>query len=167
LIGPLVNTVILRTNLAGDPTPRELLRRVGETIVAAFAHQDFPIEVIAQSLEREPGRKPIALANVMILFQNATLRASAGTGRKLAIEEASPSMMLPLVTPAGCDVILMLHEGAHGLRGTCAYKPHLFDAKAIDRLLQNFQQVLECMVTQPDRPISAIRVSLNEPRLNG
>jgi hypothetical protein len=167
LIGPLVNTVILRTNLAGDPTPRELLRRVRETTLAAFAHQDFPIEAIAQILERERGLKPVALANVMILLQNATLRPMAGSGRKLAIEEANPSMMLPLVTTASFDVILMLHDGAHGLRGTCVYKPHLFGARAIDRLLRDFQQVLERMVTQPERPISAIRVSLKEQTLDG
>src|SRR5262249_37484237 len=47
LIGPLVNTVILRTSLAGDPAPREVLRRVRETTLAAFANQDFPIEAIA------------------------------------------------------------------------------------------------------------------------
>ena len=166
LIGPLVNTVILRTGLSGDPTPRELLGRVRESVLAAFAHQDVPIEAIAQSLSRESGGKPAALANIMLLFQNATLRSFPRSGRKLVIEEASPSTMLPLVTPPGFDVILMLHEGAHGLRGTCVYKPHLFGAKTIDRLLQNFQNVLECMVTRPDRPISTIGVSLNEPRLN-
>ena len=166
LIGPLVNTVILRIGLSGDPTPRELLGRVRESVLAAFAHQDVPIEAIAQSLSRESGGKPAALANIMLLFQNATLRSFPRSGRKLVIEEASPSTMLPLVTPPGFDVILMLHEGAHGLRGTCVYKPHLFGAKTIDRLLQNFQNVLECMVTRPDRPISTIGVSLNEPRLN-
>jgi non-ribosomal peptide synthetase component F len=167
LIGPVANTVILRTNLAGDPTPRELLRRVRATTLAAFAHQDLPIEVIANALEREHDPKPVALANVMILLQNASLRPRAGAGRKLAIEEANPSMMLPLVTPANFDVILMLHDGAHGLTGTCVYKPHLFGARAIDRLLRDFQQVLERVVTEPDRPISAIRLSLNEQRLDG
>jgi acyl-CoA synthetase (AMP-forming)/AMP-acid ligase II len=166
LIGPLVNTVILRTNLAGDPTPRELLRRVRETALAAFAHQDFPIEVIAQILERERGLKPVALANIMILLQNAALRPIVGPGRKLAIEEADPSMMLPLVTTASFDVILMLHDGRHGLRGTCVYKPHLFGAKAIDRLLGDFRQALEHIVTQPERPISTIHVSLNERTLD-
>jgi acyl-CoA synthetase (AMP-forming)/AMP-acid ligase II/acyl carrier protein len=166
LIGPLVNTVILRTNLAGDPTARQLFRRVREITLAAFAHQDFPIEVIAQILERERGLNPAALANVMILFQNAALRPTGGSGRELAFEEADPSMMLPLVTTTSFDVILMLHDGARGLRGTCVYKPHLFDAKAIDRLLRDFKRVLERIVTQPERPISTIRVSWNEQKLS-
>jgi hypothetical protein len=75
-------------------------------------------------------------------------------------------MMLPLVTTTSFDVILMLHDGARGLRGTCVYKPHSFDAKAIDRLLRDFKRVLERIVTQPERPISTIRVSWNEQKLS-
>jgi hypothetical protein len=60
----------------------------------------------------------------------------------------------------------MLHESGHGLVGTCAYKPRLFDPKAIDRLLRDFQTVIEHMVTQPERPISAIQVSLKKKRSN-
>jgi acyl-CoA synthetase (AMP-forming)/AMP-acid ligase II/acyl carrier protein len=167
LIGPLANTVILRTRLADDPTAREVLRRVRATTLAAFAHQDLPIEVVADMLEREHGTKPGQLAKVMILLHSVTLRPTAGVGRRLVVEEANPGMMLPLVTPGNFDVILMLHDGAHGLRGTCVYKPHLFGGRAIDRLLRDFQKVLKRMVTEPDGPISAIRLSRNEQRLNG
>jgi hypothetical protein len=71
-------------------------------------------------------------------------------------------MLLPLVTITTFDVILMLRESAQGLVGTCVYKPHLFGARAIDRLLRNFQKVLEHMIMRPERPISEIHVSLNE-----
>ena len=66
-------------------------------------------------------------------------------------------MLMPLVTITTFDVILMLRESSHGLVGTCVYKPHLFGARTIDRLLRDFQKVLEHMVTQPERPISTIR----------
>jgi acyl-CoA synthetase (AMP-forming)/AMP-acid ligase II len=166
LIGPFANTVILRTNLAGNPTARDLLRRVRRTTLAAFAHQDLGLEVIAGALEREQGAKLGQLANIMILLQNAALRPTAASGSRLAIEEANPGMMLPLVTPTNFDVILMLHDGAHGLRGTCVYKPHLFETRAIDRLLRDYQQVLEGLVTNPDSPISAIRLSAHHWRLD-
>jgi non-ribosomal peptide synthetase component F len=72
-----------------------------------------------------------------------------------------------LVTITSFDVIWMLRESSHGLAGTCVYKPHLFQAAAIDRLLRDFQEVLELMTAQPDQPISAIRVSLHEQTSNG
>ena len=67
-------------------------------------------------------------------------------------------MLLPLVTMTTFDVMLMLREMPHGLVGTCVYKPH-FGAETIDRLLRDFQQVLEQMVMQPERSISVIAVS--------
>jgi acyl-CoA synthetase (AMP-forming)/AMP-acid ligase II len=162
LIGPLVNTVILRTNLGGDPSAREVLRRVRAVALAAFANQDLPFEVLVKTLERERALKPAALARVMIRLQSATLRPMASVRRILTFEEANPGMLVPLVTATTFDVILMLHENAHGLTGFCVYKPNLFGAKAIDRLLRDFRSVLEQIVTQPERPISAIRVPLSE-----
>ena len=62
LIGPLVNTVILRTDLGGDPTPREVLRRVRATTLDAYANQDLPFEEIAATLARERGFNPAKAA---------------------------------------------------------------------------------------------------------
>ena len=65
-------------------------------------------------------------------------------------------MLLPLVTVTTFDVMLMLRESAHGLVGCCVYKPHLFRATAIDRLLRDFRKVLEYAdsagVTNLDNP---------------
>jgi acyl-CoA synthetase (AMP-forming)/AMP-acid ligase II len=159
LIGPLVNTVILRTNLGGDPSPQEVLRRVRATTLAAFAHQDLPFEEIAATLGRERALDPAALSQVVIILHNATLHRMADSGHALTFEEANPQIPMPLVTPTTFDVILTLHEITHGLVGSCVYKPHLFDAMIIDRFLVDFQSVIEQMVTQPERPISSIRVS--------
>jgi non-ribosomal peptide synthetase component F len=166
LIGPLANTVILRTNLAGDPSPREVLRRVRAITLAAFGHQDLPFEEVAATLERDRAHEPASLARFTILLQNAALRPVATSGHTLTMVEADPSMHLPLVTTTTFDVILMLRESAQGLVGTCVYKPHLFDAAAVDLLLRDFQDVLEQMVSQPEQPISAIRVSLNKKQSN-
>lgn len=164
LIGPLVNTVILRTRLDGDPTPREVLRRVRATTLAAYAQQDLPFEDLAQALAHRHDIDPAALSRLMILLHNASLRPVASTARGLAFEEADPSMTQPLVTTTTYDVILALRESAQGLVGSCIYKPHLFSAKSIDRLLRDFRNVLESMVAQPERPISSIRVSLPRKR---
>jgi len=159
LIGPLVNTVILRTNLGGNPTAREVLRRVRATILAAFAHQDLPFEELVRALERERRRKSQALANSMILLQGAALRPTEGSTHSFSFEEANPEMLVPLVNLTSYDLIIMLREGVHGLAGTCVYKPHLFDARAIDHLLRDFHDELESMTTQPEEPISVIDIS--------
>ena len=164
LIGPIVNTVILRTDLGDDPTPREVLRRVRATTLDAYANQDLPFEELADTLQREHGFDPAKLAQVMILLHNAALRPVASSGQALAFEEADPDMLMPLVTTTTYDIILVLREGARGLVGSCIYKPHLFGAKSIDRLLRDFRKVLENMVAQPERPISTIRVSLKSKR---
>jgi acyl-CoA synthetase (AMP-forming)/AMP-acid ligase II len=159
LIGPLANTVILRTDLAGDPTAREVLRRVRATTLKAYAHQDLPFEALAESLARERGLDPTKLAQVMILLHNAALRPVASAGQALAFEEADPGMPMPLVTTTTYDVIVSLRETAQGLVGSCIYKPHLFGAKAIDRLLADFKKILEQMVSEPERRISTIRIA--------
>ena len=132
LIGPLANTVILRTDLGGDPTAREAMRRVRATTLEAYAHQDLPFEVLAETLARERGLDPAQLAQVMILLHNAALRPQTSAGRALAFEEADPGMPMPLVTTTTYDVILSLRETAQGLVGSCIYKPHLFEFK-VDR----------------------------------
>ena len=159
LIGPLANTVILRTGLGGDPTAREVMRRVRATTLKAYAHQDLPFEVLAEMLARERGLDPTKLAQVMILLHNAALRPQTSAGRALAFEEADPGMPMPLVTTTTYDVIVGLRETAQGLVGSCIYKPHLFGAKSIDRLLADFKKILERMVKEPERRISTIRIS--------
>jgi acyl-CoA synthetase (AMP-forming)/AMP-acid ligase II len=159
LIGPLANTVILRTDLGGDPTAREVMRRVRATTLKAYAHQDLPFEVVAETLARERRLDPAQLAQVMILLHNAALRPQTSAGRALAFEEAEPGMPMPLVTTTTYDVILVLRETAQGLVGSCIYKPHLFGSKWIDRLLADFQKILEQMASEPERRISTIRFS--------
>jgi acyl-CoA synthetase (AMP-forming)/AMP-acid ligase II/acyl carrier protein len=166
LIGPLVNTVILRTNLTGDPDAREVMRRVRTTCLTAFANQDLPMEYLTEISGNERGRKSATLASVMILLNNSILRKPSAIGRALTFEEVNTNMLMPVVTLTTFDLILMLSEGREGLTGTCAYKPHLFTARTIDRLLRAFEAVLERMVTRPARPISTIRVSLNRMEVN-
>ncbi len=160
LIGPVANTVILRSNIAGDPTVREVTRRVRATTLAAYANQDLPFEELAATLECERGVDPAELCRVLIVLHNAALRPVASTGTSLCLEEANPAMPQPLVTASNFDVILALREGREGLVGSWIYKPHLFSARSIDRLCQDYRKVLEQMVNAPHRPISAISVSM-------
>ena len=164
LIGPLVNTVILRTDLGGDPSPREVMSRIRATALAAFIHQEVPFEEVMETLGQERSLKLTTLSKAMFWLQNASLRPIAGAGHEFVFEEANPGMLLPLVTLTPFDIILMLRDSGRGLVGCCVYKPHLFRANTIDRLLRDFRQVLEVMLAHPDRPISTIRLSRNQRR---
>ena len=95
----------------------------------------------------------------MLLLDNATLRPVASRKHQLRYEEAAPGLLLPLVTATNVEIMLMLRETENELVGTCVYKPQLFDAKAIGRLLRQFQRVLEQVIADPERPISAIRLA--------
>jgi hypothetical protein len=163
LIGPLVNTVVLRTGLGDDPTVREVLRRVRVTTLAAYANQDIPFEEVAAALAQNADR-PTNVAQVMILLHNATLRPIISSGKTLAFEEADPNMLMPLVTATSYDVILVLREGANGLVGWCIYKPDLIGAKSIDRLMRGFRIILNAMVEDPECRLSEIPVSLKRKR---
>jgi non-ribosomal peptide synthetase component F len=158
LIGPLVNTLILRTNLGGDPNAKEMMRRVRDTTLVAFSHQDLPFEELVEALKRERAVKAAALAQVMFVLHNASLRPMLHLTNAIALEEANPTMSLPLVTATNFDFTLTLHEGTDSLVGSCVYKQNVFDGNTVDQLLGDFQSVLEQMVTHPERPLSAIRV---------
>jgi acyl-CoA synthetase (AMP-forming)/AMP-acid ligase II len=162
LIGPLVNTVILRTNLGGDPNPREIMRRVRATALAAFGHQDLPFEELVETLKRERALKPADLAQIMFVLHNASLRPVPHFAHAMTLEEAHPTMSLPLVMATNFDFTLTLHEGAHGLVGSCVYKQNIFDEVIVDRLLRDLESMVEQMVIQPERPLSAIRVALTD-----
>jgi len=142
----------------------EMMRRVRATTLAAYANQDLPFEDLVENLERARSRSSVPLSEVMLTLHNASLRPIIDRGHTLGLEEANPAMPMPLVTITPVDVIFMLHESVHGLTGHCVYKPHLFDAGSIGRLLRDFEGVLEQMMAQPERPISTIRISRNPNR---
>jgi non-ribosomal peptide synthetase component F len=162
LIGPLVNTVILRTRLGPELSAREVMRRVRATALAAFANQDIPFDEVVATLERENALERARLTQVMIWLQNAPLRPIANNGFGFSFEEVDPGMPPAMIAVTTFDLVLMLRETAQGLVGTCVYNPHLFTVQTIDRLLRHFQEALECMLMEPERPISAIPISVSD-----
>jgi amino acid adenylation domain-containing protein len=154
LIGLFVNTLVLRTPLSGDPTFRELLARVRDVALGAYAHQDLPFEKLVSELhpERNPSVNP--LFQVMFVLQNAPLPGLALPG--LALE--------PLGFERGTarfDLTLFMWDDPRGPLGALEYSTDVFDAPTVRRLLAAFRRLLEAMVASPDERVS--RVGLLDP----
>jgi acyl-CoA synthetase (AMP-forming)/AMP-acid ligase II len=154
LIGHFVNTMLLRTDLSGNPTFREVLRRVRETTLAAYAHQDLPFETLVQTLEHERHLQRRSLCQVMFILQNAIWQPPQLPDLTLSLIGADESAGEPGLTATTCDIVLNVWDKPHGLAGTCIYKTTLFDATTINQMLEDFQRVLEAIVVQPEQPLS-------------
>jgi amino acid adenylation domain-containing protein len=155
LIGFFVNTLVLRTDLSGDPTFRQLLRRVREVAFGAYDHQELPFERLVEELQPERSLSHSALLQVMFTLQNA--RAPIP---RLARLEVEPEPVERGV--AKFDLSLFLRDDVEGLRALLEYNTDLFDAGTIVRLLGHFRTLLEGIVTDPDRRLSELPL-LTEP----
>jgi non-ribosomal peptide synthetase component F len=157
VIGLFINMVILRTDLRGDPTCQEVLRRVRATTLAAYAHQDLPFENLVQTLERERGLKRSSVCQVMFILQNAMQRPLQRGARTLSFLETDLSLLMPPHVGTTFDVVLFLSERPQGLMVSAIYKPDLFDGTTIARMLRDFQYVLECLSGQREQRLSTFR----------
>ncbi len=155
LIGFFINTLVMRTNLAGAPTFRELLRRVREMALAAYAHQDVPFAKLVQDVqpERDLSRNP--LFQVVFHLFNAPSTKRPGTNDvagALEVERAT----------AIFDLVFSLAEGPDGLRGEIEFSTDLFEEETIARLAGHFRTLLEAAAEDPDGRVCDL--SLLTPR---
>jgi amino acid adenylation domain-containing protein len=146
LIGFFVNTLVLRTKLSGNPTFRELLRRVQEMSLAAFAHQDMPFEKLVAELrpERNLSRNP--LFQVLFVFQNAPQETLRFSGLELSYLDAE-------TTTTPFDLVVGLMEEADGISGALEFRTELFEPAAIARLAEHYRQLLTSLAASPDNRI--------------
>lgn len=149
-IGFFVNNLVLRTGMSGDPTFRELVMRVKNVTLGAYAHQDFPFEKIVEELHPERSLSHTPLFQVMFALQSAlTTRPPELPGlnlRQLQVEEGISKF----------DLTLYMIEEAEGLRARLEYNSDLFDAATVRRILGHLQVLLEAVVADPDQRLSAL-----------
>jgi amino acid adenylation domain-containing protein len=142
LIGFFVNTLALRIDLAGEPSFLDLLARVRETTLAAYAHQELPFERLVEELSPERDRSRPPLVQVMLAVQNAPGGALELPGLEL--------QALPVETgTAKLELTFVFAETADGLAGTIEYSRDLFDRPTIARLAAGFGRLLAGAVADP------------------
>lgn len=163
LVGFFVNTLVLRTDTQGGPTYRELIHRVRDADVAAYAHQDLPFEQLVdlKNPERQPGRHP--------LFQVA-LVVDHGEDIELDLPGVRAERLTVRLAPAKFDLTFTLAaqrdaEGLPGpLTGTIEYRTDMFDAATVAALADRFTRLLTAVAAGPDLRIDGIDVLADHER---
>ncbi|WP_375745201.1 non-ribosomal peptide synthase/polyketide synthase [Corallococcus interemptor] len=153
LIGFFVNTLVLRTNTAGDPSFQELLGRVREVTLAAYSHQDVPLDKLVEELRPERSLSHPPLFQVVFALQNASTAELALPG--LVFRE------LPTGSQASkFDLSLSLRDGPGGFDGVIEYDTDLFDPGTIDRMAAQLRVLLEAIVSAPEQRLSQLTRAL-------
>jgi len=151
LIGTFLNPLVLRLDLSGDPSFRELLRRARKVVEEAGEHQDLPFERIVEELrlEHDPSRNP--LFQVMLLFQELAEGAGEADGLKLTWTGVQNHT-------AKFDLTAYAEPREEGLFVGFEYNAGVFEASTIHRLLGHYRTLLEAIVASPDTRISEISI---------
>lgn len=149
LVGAFVNTLALRADVAGNPSFREFLGRVRETVLGAFSHQDLPFERLVEELNPERGVNRTPLFQVMFAFQNTP-------EPDLAVSELKLTPLKLKGATAKFDLTLEVEEQTEGLLVTFEYSTDLFAPKTIERMLAHFQNLLTVVVTDPTQRVGEL-----------
>ena len=157
LIGFFVNTLVLRTDFGGRPVFRELLRRVRDLTLEAYAHQDLPFERVVEELQpaRDLSRNPIF--QVTFALQNAPMQELVLPGLALRTQEFES-----LTTRF--DLECHVWDEAGGLQGFIFYSTDLFEEATIERLIEHYRNFLEEVVANPDQRVSEVQFLTEDER---
>jgi amino acid adenylation domain-containing protein len=153
LIGFLVNTLVLRVDISGDPSFLELAQRVREVALGAYAHQDVPFEKIVAELcpGRDPSRSP--LFQIMFVFQNAMGGSPTEAVDKNPLREELGHVQ---VVAARFDLTLTVTDLPRRVHGTLEYNTDLFDASTIDRMAGHLEVLLAGIASTPRLRVSEL-----------
>ncbi|MFG3008183.1 amino acid adenylation domain-containing protein, partial [Streptomyces calvus] len=162
LVGYFLNTVVLRTDLSGSPRFRELLERVRETDLAAYAHQDVPFERLVQELNprRVAGRHP--LFQVRLVLNDIDEQSVADVAEHF--DDVKTSVVDTDSATAKFDLLFRFveerteHGRIHGMRGAVEFSSALFDRSTVEVMAERLVRVLEAVVADPGVRVGRVDV---------
>jgi len=155
VMGNFLNTLVLRSDLSGSPSFPELLKRVRNVILSAYANQDVPFEKVVEDLhpDRQVSKNP--LFQVMFVLQPPLSEDKLGW-RVSQLEVDSGTSKF--------DLTFNLEERSEGTIGAIEYNTDLFDATTIDRAIGYLSALLEGIVTNPNQSISELPLLTEKER---
>jgi amino acid adenylation domain-containing protein len=146
LIGLFINTLVLRTELSGNLSYRELVSRVREVTLGAVEHQELPFEKLVEALQINRDLSHNPLFQVLFDMQSYTL----------PVTELAGLTLTPVILGTGAamfDMTFSIKETEQGLDCLLEYNTDLFETAAIERMIGHFQTLLAAIIAGPNRPI--------------
>jgi Penicillin amidase/Condensation domain len=157
LIVFFVNTLVLRTDLSDTPTFRELLARIREVTLEAYAHQELPLEKLMEELQPQRDLSYNPLFQVSFVLQNAPLPIQHLPGMALTVFEVKNQIFK-------FDLTVNLEENLDEISANFEYSTDLFDAATICRMAGPFQTLLKEIAANPDRCIEELALLTENER---
>ena len=154
LIGCFINMVVIRSDLSGNPSFLDFLGRVREISLAAFFHPELPFSELVRHLHPKRSMSHTPLFQVQLVFQNFPM----------------PTIHWPNLEVTRFDVdtatskfdVSVLIEPRNGLEIGFEYNTQLFEATTMQRLLQQYTSLLECIVRAPETRIDEFRIATEQ-----
>ena len=169
IVGDLMNTVALRSNLSGNPSFTEFLARTRHVALGAMEHQDYPFALLVERLRlpRDPSRTPIY--QTMFIFQKFD---QAPDLEKFMVEWTAAQKLSfggmtiePFVIPqqeGQMELVLEMAESGDQLSGNLKYNSDLFDSKTVSRWVEQFNGLLKSIAANPNQTISEMPIHCEE-----
>jgi amino acid adenylation domain-containing protein len=149
-IGVFVDTVVLRVDLSGNVTFRELLERVRGRTLDAIAHQRLPFEQLVRALEpdRQLGRHPLYQVMLTLVPAEAPPELDGLETEEIGAERASSPI----------DLTVFLEERGSAYEAIWEYSTDLFEPETIGRMQSHFLRLLDAVAAEPDRPVDELEM---------
>jgi natural product biosynthesis luciferase-like monooxygenase protein/amino acid adenylation domain-containing protein/FkbM family methyltransferase len=151
LVGFFANMLALRTDLSGDPTFREALRRVRDTALGGYAHEELPFERLVEELHPERSLSRNLVFQTVFLLDESPARPFRLPGLDLVPVEIDPGTSM-------FDLTFGIEKGDEGLIGRMEYATALFDAATVERMADGFGELLRGIAARPDARVSELPV---------
>ncbi|HEY6331690.1 MAG TPA: amino acid adenylation domain-containing protein [Blastocatellia bacterium] len=162
LIGYFVNQLVLRTDLSGDPTLRQLIERVRAVCLEAFDHQDLPFDRLVEELKLDRDSSGLSLSRIVF-----GLQALPQTERAPLVEGLSIGRLEDTRTRSRAELVLLVWENGQSVEGSFEYDTGLFSADQISEMAEYYATALQAIVDNPDSTVSSLPAPVRLPAVEG
>ncbi|KUH97780.1 non-ribosomal peptide synthetase, partial [Mycobacterium sp. IS-3022] len=168
LVGFFVNLLVLRVDLAGDPTVAELLAQVRRRSLSAYEHQDVPFEVVVDRLNPTRSLSHHPLVQAALAWQTSV--GGVDSAAELALGDVQVTRLPVDTHTARMDLVFSLSEQWNeagepdGIGGTVEFRTDVFDAATIETLIARLQRVVTAMTADPEQRLSSVDVLDDDER---